>query len=79
MVTFMTFEASVESMSGESLQRFAIVLIGTAVYFELVASAPVDYGFFAMLAALLLGLVGVLIDVFSGRFERSDDPRPYAD
>jgi uncharacterized membrane protein len=47
---------------GESLQRFAIVLIGTAVFFEL-ASAPTDYGFLTMLAALVLSLVGVIIDV----------------
>jgi hypothetical protein len=46
--------------------------------FEL-QSSPTGLGFLAMLAALLLGLVGVLIDVLSGRFERSDDPRPYAD
>jgi len=63
-------------MSGESLQRFAIVLIGTAIFFEL-TSAP--FSFAVMLAALMLGLVGVLIDVFSGQFNRSDDPRPYAD
>jgi hypothetical protein len=64
-------------MLGESLQRFAIVLIGVAVFFEL-QSTPTSLGFLAMLAALLLGLLGVIIDVVD-LTPVPDDPRPHAD
>lgn len=48
-------------MLGESLQRFAIVLIGVAVWFQL--SGPGSQGFIMVLAAVILGLIGVIIDV----------------
>ena len=64
-------------MLGESLQRFAIVLIGVAVFFEL-QSTPTGLGFLAMVASLLIGLVGVIIDVVDLALV-SDDPRPHTD
>lgn len=64
-------------MLGESLQRFAIVLIGTAVFFQL-ESALTDLAFLTMLAAVLLGLIGIIIDIVD-RPQSSDDPRPHAD
>ena len=64
-------------MLGESLQPFTIVLIGTAVFFQL-GSAPTGLAFLTMLAAVLLGLVGIIIDVVD-RPLFSDDPRPHAD
>ena len=65
-------------MLGESLQRYAIVLIGTAVFFEL-ASAPTDLAFLTMSGAVLLGLIGVVVDVFSGREVIPEDPRPHTE
>ena len=65
-------------MLGESLQRYAIVLIGTAVFFEL-ASAPTDLAFLTMVGAVLLGLIGVVVDVFSGREVIPEDPRTHTE
>jgi hypothetical protein len=64
-------------MLGESLQRFAIVLIGTAVFFQL-ESAPTGFAALIMFAAVLVGLVGIIIDAVD-RPLFTDDPRPYAD
>ncbi len=49
-------------MLGESLQRFAIVLMGVSLWFQLRGSAR-DEGFFILLVALFLSLIGVLIDI----------------
>ena len=65
-------------MLGESLQRYAIVLIGTALFFQL-TSAPTYVGFLTMLAAVLLGLIGVVVDVLSGREVIPEDPRPHTE
>ena len=65
-------------MLGESLQRYAIVLIGTALFFRL-ASAPTDLSFFTMCAAVFLGLIGVVVDILSGREVTPEDPRPHTE